>query len=58
MLCHAARILYAWVQSRSIHISTEIIPCLLIDFEGKIRYTTETHNIQELERFFAHKFSI
>jgi hypothetical protein len=31
---------------------------LLIDFEGKIRYTTETHNIQELKRFFAHKFGI
>jgi len=30
---------------------------LLFDFERKIRYTTETHNIQELKRFFAHKIS-
>jgi hypothetical protein len=57
-LCHAGHILYARVAGGYIHISTANSACLLFDFERKIRYTTETHNNQELKRFFAHKISI
>lgn len=53
MLCHATHRRYAWVWKRYIHISTGNIHRLLIDFEGKFRYTVETHKIWRTQEIFC-----